>query len=211
MTTGLWVLFWVLVSLVIIGILLWAANRKPVEAAREPADDVCAQMRRQMPYRPDLSPLNYLADIYPQTGEYPKPLTGIQKAAEDGIFDLKPKFSTPPPIPASDVASLRGNQKRDEKESGADPTFMAGSTAVAEVNVERLQKAYSEAKGSWFPAPPSNIVFREPKFEMAGFKPLAESAKTRRPSVKSKTPVVKKKAPAKKAKPVAKKATKKKV
>jgi hypothetical protein len=105
------------------------------------------------------------------TGEYPKPLTGIQKEAV-------------------------------ERE------FAAGSTAVAEVNVERLQKAYSEAK---FPDPPSNIVFREPKFEMAGFKPLAESAKTRRPSVKSKTPVVKKKAPAKKAKPVAKKKATKKV
>jgi len=121
-----------------------------------------------MSYRPEPSPHSYLADIYPVTGEYPKPLTGIQKEAV-------------------------------ERE------FAAGSTAAPEVNVERLQKAYSEAKGSWFPAPPSNIVFREPKFKMAGFKPLAESAKTRHSSVKSKTPMAKKKAPAKKVKPVAKK------
>ena len=199
MTTGLWVLFWVLVSLVIIGILLWAANRKPVEAAREPVDDVCAQMRRQMPYRPDLSPLNYLADIYPQTGEYPKPLTGIQKAAEDGIFDLKPKFSTPPPIPASDVASLRGNQKRDEEKSGADPTFMAGSTAVAEVKFE-----HKPIPGREFSA----IMGGPTMAELA--RATFEGGKPQHPSAKSKMPKAKK-APAKKAKPVAKKATKKKV
>jgi len=86
MTVGLWVMFWVLVVLVFIGILLWAANRKPVEAAQEPVDDVCAQMRRQMPYRPEPSPHSYLADIYPVTGEYPKPLTGIQKEAVEREF-----------------------------------------------------------------------------------------------------------------------------
>jgi len=90
MTTGLWILFWVLVSTGIAGILLLTANRKPVEAAREPADDVCAQMRRQMPYRPEPSPYNYLADIYPQTGEYPKEFAAGSTAVAEVKFEHKP-------------------------------------------------------------------------------------------------------------------------
>lgn len=105
MTTGLWILFWVLVSTGIAGILLLTANRKPVEAAREPADDVCAQMRRQMPYRPEPSPLNYnyLADIYPQTGECPKPLTGIQEEAIEREFAVG-STAAPNMVHVSEVA-----------------------------------------------------------------------------------------------------------
>ena len=77
MNTGLWVLLWVIVALVIMGILLWAANRKPVEKSQESLIDVDALARY-----PHQNPLDYLADIYPVTGEYPKPLTGIQKEEE---------------------------------------------------------------------------------------------------------------------------------
>jgi hypothetical protein len=83
MTTGLWVLFWVLVVLVFVGILLWAAKRKPIEPEQESRLDA---WHREMDQIPEPSPHSYLADIYPVTGEYPKPLTGIQKAAVEREF-----------------------------------------------------------------------------------------------------------------------------
>ena len=82
MTTGLWVLFWVLVSLVIIGILLWAANRKPVKQE----DKLCIHADSGTGDIYPKNGLDYLNHIYPVTGEYPPPLTGIQKEAMEREF-----------------------------------------------------------------------------------------------------------------------------
>ena len=127
MTTGLWVLFWVLVVLCFIGILLWAANRKPVEPEANLDQNLSQrQIERGLQFTQERS---YLHDIYPVTGEYPKPLTGIQKEAVEREFAAgstavaEVKFEHKP-IPGDEfsdpvVASMFGKAKRPSVKSKA--------------------------------------------------------------------------------------------
>ena len=176
MNTGLWVLLWVIVALVIMGILLWAANRKPVEQAQESLVDVDA-----LAHYPHQNPLDYLADIYPVTGEYPKPLTGIQKEAE--AKRANKEFT---------AGSTEAPKMAHISELADWPTSDMESLPVSDV-------------------PPDSIMVTASASNSKPFFAEKLKKDARRPSVKSKTPVAKKTSAKKAAKSVAKKRATKKV
>ena len=179
MNTGLWVLLWVIALLVIIGILLWAANRKPVEVDGTPFEVNHPQIDTGIAFEPK-DYTNYFPRIYPVTGEYPKPLTGIQKEAEAkrAIKEFAAGSTAAPKMAhISELADW--------------PTSDMESLPVSDVSPDSIMVTASVSNSKPF--------FAEK---------LKKDA--RLPSVKSKTPVAKKAPAKKADKPVAKKrATKK--
>jgi len=165
MSNGLWIILWAIFLSAVVCIFLWAASRKPVEQAQDPFNNACEQAHRQMPLRQEPSPRSYLADIYPVLGEYPKPLTGIQKEAEAGTYGAVERTPT--------------YTKENLKE------FMAGSTAAPKFKLEMTGfRAMDEAVKEKIQ------VLKAPRPSAKSRTPVAKKA----PAKKADKPVAKKRA-----------------